>query len=154
MSGCAWMVVLAKQPGVASCPQYACTWLHNPIGRDRGLKNLPVWVRIPLELPGILLYHIFSLTKRKDAWRFGQTNTKMGWRSVVTHLVADQRKRRFDSCSAQPFMYFTYKVEIRLIAWIDKHKILRGRSMVGLGILNPYIRVRISAPAPKESHEC
>ena len=29
-------------------------WLRSPIGRDRGLKILPVWVRIPLELPHIL----------------------------------------------------------------------------------------------------
>ena len=53
--------MIVYYPGVAPCPQYACTWLHNPIGRDRGLKNLPVWVRIPLELPGILLIpYIFT----------------------------------------------------------------------------------------------
>ena len=29
-------------------------WLRSPTGRDRGLKILPVWVRIPSELPRIL----------------------------------------------------------------------------------------------------
>ena len=38
-----------------------------PNGRGTGLKIRSVRVRIPLPLPGILLYLIFSLTKRKDA---------------------------------------------------------------------------------------
>ena len=50
-------------------------WLRSPIGRDRGLKILPVWVRIPLELPIVSI--ILSSFQRQSGKTLGVSDRRI-----------------------------------------------------------------------------